>query len=158
MTEHRPLELDHIGFVVEDLELGKRRMSALGGWHWTAPAEFEGRMPFRGRVLPWRVRVCYSVEGPVHIELIQQLESTGFDTIPDGQRAHHVAFVSRDLVADVERCERLGLTREFGPIGVTGRPEQFSYHRSVADGTMIEILSSGMQDALRAWADSLGGI
>ena len=67
--------MDHIGLVVEKLESSMTVLTEVMGLHWADPITVGGEMDFRGTMLPWQCRVTYSIEGPVHLELIQQVDS-----------------------------------------------------------------------------------
>jgi hypothetical protein len=145
--------MDHVGLVVDDLEKSMSIMSGLGGFHWADPMTIGGEMTFKGRLLPWQVRVTYSIEGPVHFELIQQIDSTGYETLTDGRLAHHVGFTTASLRADSSRLSELGLAAECGPLGEDSLPVAFVYHLSVARGVLLELMSTEVRAAMQDWVD-----
>lgn len=121
----------HVGMVVEDLEVAMAELSLALDIKW--------RTPHESRYGDWTIKVVYSLDGPPFLELIQGEAGGPWDT-GQGSRLDHIGYYSEDVVAESERLAAAGLPVDFDPATV-GRGGGFCYHRTVAAGARIEIVS-----------------
>lgn len=143
--------MDHIGLVVDDLRGAMAVLTELQGIHWAEPVVVNGHFNFKGTVRPWESEVTYSIEGPLHFELIEQHDVRGWETLTDGRRAHHIAFVTDDLASDAAWMAGRGMELEVHGLAENGAISGFAYHRSPAPGILFELLSSDLKANLDRW-------
>jgi hypothetical protein len=128
----------HIGIATDDLAASMEQLAASLGVSWTVPGSGGGL--FRsvdGRPQPQPVS-CISLEGPVHIDLIQGEPGTIWEAA-GGPRLHHFAYWTDDLTGDVERLAGDGWRLELTTPGADGKPTVFAYLIR-ADGFRIELI------------------
>lgn len=123
----------HVGIAVKDLDAALARYRALG-LHAGTPED----VPSAG------VRVAFLETGGALIELVTPLRgdsAVGRFLEKRGEGLHHVAFVVKDLVAELARLEREGfeLVDRVPRLGARGRTVAFLHPRS-AHGTLIELV------------------
>ncbi|MFA5897204.1 MAG: methylmalonyl-CoA epimerase [Thermoplasmata archaeon] len=123
----------HVGIAVKDLDAALARYRALG-LHAGTPED----VPSAG------VRVAFLETGGALIELVTPLRgdsAVGRFLEKRGEGLHHVAFVVKDLVAELARLEREGfeLVDRVPRPGARGRTVAFLHPRS-AHGTLIELV------------------
>ena len=124
----------HVGHVVADLDAAMSRYSDELGLRW-APVTSYGK----GRHAS---RFTCTVDGPVLIELIQQVPGTVW--MPEaGAPLHHLAYWTDELAARRDELVRRGLRLEVsGPT--------FAYLRSDA-GLRVELMDRAVEPAWNAW-------
>ena len=105
MLEALGLTLFHTGVVVDDLDASMTALSTLNGLHWAPPQITETPMVGPAGPLPRKVRFTYSIEGPHHVELLQQLDSAPYESLTGGRRVHHLGYLANDLEADAARLD-----------------------------------------------------
>jgi hypothetical protein len=143
--------MDHIGLVVEDLREAMEVLHELQGLHWAEPVVLKGHFNFKDGVMPWESEITYSIEGPLHFELIEQHDVRGWETLTDGRLAHHIAFVTDSLESDAAWMTARGLGLEVHGLSEDGAMNGFAYHRSPAPGVLFELLSSDLKADLDRW-------
>jgi catechol 2,3-dioxygenase-like lactoylglutathione lyase family enzyme len=124
-------EIFHVGVRVADLDAAQRELTGSLGVHWTSPA----RMPMKVWVPGQGYRqdeltISFTVEGPVHIELLHGSPGSYWDTSVGGAGLHHIGV----WVADVARVNE-ELVRAGWVVELAGRPPDegyggFTYARS----------------------------
>jgi catechol 2,3-dioxygenase-like lactoylglutathione lyase family enzyme len=131
-------EVFHVGIRVADLEAAQQELTSSLGVRWTTPA----RMPMKAWVPGEGYRkseltISFSVEGPVHIELLHGSPGSYWDTSSGGAGIHHLGVWVDDVAQANEELLRQGWTVE-----LAGRPREegyggFTYTRSPA-GILVE--------------------
>jgi catechol 2,3-dioxygenase-like lactoylglutathione lyase family enzyme len=131
-------EVFHVGIRVADLEAAQQELTSSLGVDWTTPA----RMPMKAWVPGEGYRkseltISFSVEGPVHIELLYGSPGSYWDTSIGGAGIHHLGVWVDDVAQANEELVRQGWTVE-----LAGRPAEegyggFTYTRSPA-GILVE--------------------
>jgi len=131
-------EVFHVGIRVADLEVAQRELTGSVGVHWTSPAHIPMKawVPGEG-YRKWDLTISFSVEGPVHIELLHGSPGSYWDTGIGGAGLHHIGV----WVDDVARANE-ELVRQGWVVELAGRaPEEgygsFTYTRSPA-GVLLE--------------------
>ena len=133
-------EVFHVGIRVANLEAAQEELTSSMGVRWTTPA----RMPMKAWVPGEGYRkseltISFSVEGPVHIELLYGSPGSYWDVSDGGAGLHHigvwvddVAKVNQDLAGQGFTVELAGDSPEKGygaftyvrsPGGVLFEPE-----------------------------------
>ncbi len=92
-------EVFHVGIRVANLEVAQRELTSSMGVHWTSPA----RIPMKAWVpgqgyRKWDLTISFSVEGPVHIELLHGSPGSYWDTSIGGAGLHHIGVWVDDVL------------------------------------------------------------
>lgn len=133
MTPPRPIF--HLGIVVADLAAAQAELGRAMGLTW--------RDVRHSRYGDWDIRVCYSVEGPPWVELIEGPPEGPWSS-RGAPRLDHFGIWSEDVAADTDALVGTGFTIDFDPRTV-GKPATFCYLRSPAAGTRIELVSTALR-------------
>jgi catechol 2,3-dioxygenase-like lactoylglutathione lyase family enzyme len=150
-------EVFHVGIRVADLAAAQRELTASIGVRWTSPA----RIPMQAWAPGLGYRSCdltisFTVDGPVHIELLHGSAGSYFDVSGGGAGLHHVgvwvddvARASQDLVSQGYTVELAGASPEQGY-------GSFTYVRSPG-GVLFEPESGRSRERFERWyaGDSL---
>ncbi|MFO7165834.1 MAG: VOC family protein [Mycolicibacterium hassiacum] len=134
-------DLYHTGVVVADLDAAMARLSAIGGYEWTAPLEFSLPVRIADTDRTVDFRFAYSLQAP-HLELVQQIPGTIWTPVP-GNAAHHLGYFVDDVAAVSERLAAAGFEREACVVGEGGAAAAFAYHIDAA-GVRIEIVERAL--------------
>jgi Glyoxalase/Bleomycin resistance protein/Dioxygenase superfamily len=137
MTTLRPQDFYHTGVVVQDLDAAIGELTALGGYRWTAPADYPFTVWTPAGETTVIFRFVYSIDAP-HLELVQHIPGTVWTPAP-GNAVHHLGYFVDDLQGSSEALADAGL-----PIEACGsvdgkHPSVFAYHKG-ADGIRIELV------------------
>lgn len=142
----------HTGVIVEDLEAAQRFYTESMGVVW-APIHIYNPLtlwtPEQG-MQEITLRVSYSREGPLHIELIEAVPGTFYDpaTIAD---LKHIGVFMDNVGDEVERMTALGWT----VIAARDTPEKRYGHMAyllAPEGKMVvELVSTKIKPMLLAW-------
>ena len=118
-----------LGVLVEDLDKALEnywKVLGIGPWRiYTYARPFVKRMTYRGKPAEYKMRLAFSMLGPLQIELIEPLEG---DTIyaefvkKRGYGLHHIAVLVEDIESAVAQAEAAGLTvmQDGGGYGLDG--------------------------------------
>jgi hypothetical protein len=144
--------LFHTGMVVDDLDVAMHDMGVAFGLQWAEPIRSRGDIRIPGGTLANREsRVTYSVGGPHHIELIEQVDDTAWRKATGGPLVHHIGFAVQDLQAEVTRLESLGYALEFSGVGEGDSLATMSYLRYAHGGLWIELVEDSVVEELNHW-------
>jgi hypothetical protein len=146
--------LFHTGIIVPDLDEAMRDLGEALRVHWVTPLESEGHIHVRGGPAFRRSRVTYSVEGPHHIELIQQMDDTAWRSVRDGPLVHHLGFSVADLTQESDRLVALGFSREAWHQDAAGGLVRYAYHHNPHGGVFIELVEQSQRHAVERWLES----
>jgi len=150
------LELYHVGLSVPDLNAAMAQYSATFGFSWARVRESAPEVVVDGERRRAEIAVTYSVQGPPHLELVQ--ERSGSVWGADGLALTHVGFWAEDLAAGVRALATSGLAARVLDAGPDGRPARYSYH-PFAGGLWIELVHTSFRAELTGWiADTLAGL
>ncbi|MGP3533967.1 VOC family protein [Microbacterium sp. RD1] len=162
MTQTPLLRLYHTGIIVNDLD---RAMAAMGdalGLQWCPPLTSTVPLRCPDGVVGREVRFTYSLQGPHHIELLEQIDPSPYLNVTGGRYVHHLGYFTDDLrsaAADLEsrgyRMELSGVDEEDGGIA------RASFHyNDEAPGMWIELVSheiaAQLGENLRLAAEAAG--
>jgi hypothetical protein len=103
-----PGRMFHIGVIVEDLERGMAEWSDMLGLRWRSLVSGVSEIHRGGVVTAMPILAVYSVDGPVHLELIALARGTVWDVLG----LHHVGYWSDDVAADIDRLVAGGASVE----------------------------------------------
>jgi hypothetical protein len=151
MTAPAMAGLFHTGIIVPDLDAAMRDLGEALGIRWVEPLESEGFIQVRGGPGFRRSRITFSVEGPHHIELIQQLDNTAWRAVRDGPLVHHLGFTVADLAGESERLVRLGFSREAWNEEEHGGLVRYAYHHNPHGGIFIELVEKSQREIVDRW-------
>jgi catechol 2,3-dioxygenase-like lactoylglutathione lyase family enzyme len=131
-------EFFHVGVIVEDLEAAMAEFAATLGLEFNEPHE--------STYGDSHIHVCYSLQGPPSVELIQGEPGSMWST-SDGSRADHVGYFVDDLEATRARLEDAGMPVDIDGMAFGGR---FTYHRMRHTGMRIELIDAARREPLLA--------
>jgi methylmalonyl-CoA/ethylmalonyl-CoA epimerase len=149
---------EQLGYVVEDLNAAMevwRRTCGVGPWLVFRNARMDGRYGDRPTSVTMDVGLAYL--GEVQLELIQQTNDapSPYRTTDGAPRvgAHHVAWLTEDLDAEVDQALRRGLKLAFRAGNATTEVAYFEDPQ--APGVLIEaIRGAGMRQMIREGAEA----
>ena len=129
----------HIALVVEDLERATEELSAALGLTW---ARFQSREVVRDTpdgLTPVEFSFVYSLEGPPHLELIEQRPA---DPLLATTGLHHIGvWCDADRQAESARLDGLGFARESVNVADDGGWVGGLYHQVA--GLRVELVDIG---------------
>lgn len=141
----------HTGMIVNDLETSMRQFSAAFGFTWAEPqrvvADLRGPKGIKRR----EAVGTYSLEGPHHIELVQQIDAAVWHDVTGGPLVHHIGFWVDDLAGEVARLEALGFRPEVSGVAADGGPGDFVYIHNHLGGLWLELVDSAMRPGVERW-------
>ena len=149
------LDLYHVGLVVPELESAMDAYGQLFGFEWATvgPPRIQ-HVVVGGERRDAEIVVTYSVQGPPHLELIE--ERSGGVWAAESP-LNHVGFWAPDLADAVARLTNAGFPAMVHDIGGgdrdPARSSVFSYH-PIAGGFWMELVGIGFQSQLQAWIAS----
>lgn len=103
--------VSHVGRIVPDLEAAMRQWTSVHGFSWARVRRTPTRLLIDGREVDVVTAVTLSLEGPVHVELIEEIPGTVFERARGGP-IHHIAYWVPDLLAEAERLVAAGFEVE----------------------------------------------
>ncbi len=153
-------EIFHVGLRVENLEQAQAELTKSMGVQWTTPATLPMRTWAPGEDFrDDELTITFSVEGPVHFELLYGSPGSYWDSSIGGAGLHHfgvwvedLAHATDELVSNGWDLERAGETPEKGyggyayvrsPSGILFEPESClhgakeRFERWYAGGTLF---------------------
>lgn len=156
------MKLFHTGVIVTDLDEAMAAYGAAFGLHFAPPKAAATPMRCPTGVLEREARFSYSVEGPHHVELLQQVQPAPYLELTDGPQIHHLGYYTRDLVGQSARLESMGFMRELSGVGPDGGPARAAYLRNpLQPGMWVELVDDSVAADIDPWmaqAAALAGI
>ena len=144
-------DLFHIGFRVADLSVAMKEYGEALGASWALPAEIPDQSlwtPDAGlQFLP--LKFVYSIEGPVHIELVSGPEGCIWDGSGDSG-IHHVGMWVGDISARVRSLQESGATLMAAARAPSEGFGNYAYLKIPAVG-VIELVSLDVRPRMEAW-------
>lgn len=146
-------EAFHVGVRVADLDAAMHQLGTALGVTWAEPrarADQPVWTPGRGlERVP--LRFCYSVEGPMHIELVEGSGGSVWDA-GDAPGTHHVGVWVDDVDAEAGRLVSLGWSLEAcrSDPDAEGTHGIFAYLQPPS-GLLVEVVSRDIQPYFEAW-------
>lgn len=146
-----PARLYHYGIVVADLESATALMASEQGLAFTDPWGAPERLRTSDGVLDVTLTIVYSGQGPVHVELVQEVPGTLWEA--DGiAKMHHVGYWTDDLSADGALLEEAGFEFCFENLPPEGQQPSYRYYRSGL-GFYVELVDTAMKPAIEGAFD-----
>ena len=146
-------EAFHVGVRVSDLDAAMEQLAPALGVRWAEPKVRDDQpvwTPERGleRV---SLRFCYSVDPPMHIELVEGSGGSVWDP-GDAPGTHHIGVWVDDVDAEAERLVSLGwsLAACRSDPDVDGTHGIFAYLQPPT-GLLVELVSREIQPYFEAW-------
>ena len=138
----------HVGFVVPDLDEAVARVGEALRLRFTEPMEMAGlQLATPDGPRDAALRLCYSTR-PVHVELIQSVPGTLWDT-EERERGHHLGVWTDDVEVEGARLESLGMPAVWWGTGADGR-RVFSYH-ATPYGFFVELVDTVARAFYPGW-------
>lgn len=142
-----PAELAHVGIVVEDIAIARRRLPWCGKTRWRDAGETHQHVVLNGCKRDISMRIAHSIDLSPSVELIEAVPATPWAE-PSDPHMHHACFWAEDTT---ELCDRLETTHGVRVMGPRGSPS--GYFRLAAGG-LVEIMTARGFAALQKWAVS----
>jgi lactoylglutathione lyase len=146
-------EVFHVGIRVADLEAAQQELTAATGVRWTAPA----RIPMKAWVpgegyRSYDLAISFTVEGPVHIELMQGAPGSYHDAAGGRAGLHHIGVWVDDVARASQDLVSQGYTVELAGASPAEGYGSFTYVRSPA-GILFEPESGrhGTRERFERW-------
>lgn len=140
----------HVGIRVIDIEAAMVEIGKHAGVTWASVQDrpMSVWQPSTGPVV-LQLAVTYSVEGPVHLELLQGPAGSIWDG-SDAPGAHHFGYWSDDVAADTEAMLDDGYTLELAAASPDDGYGRFTYARSPS-GYLVEPVAIGNKPRFERW-------
>jgi lactoylglutathione lyase len=142
--------LFHVGVRVTDLAAAMAEVGASCGLTWASVQDrpMSVWLPDQGPVV-LQLALTYSVEGPVHIELMQGPPGSIWDG-SDVPGAHHFGYWSDDVAADTAALLDRGWTLELAANAPDDGYGRFTYVRSPS-GYLVEPVAIASKPRFERW-------
>lgn len=124
-------EVFHMGIRVADLEAAQQELTKAIGVRWTQPAQIPMKAWAPGQgYRTYDLTISFTVEGPVHIELLYGSPGSYHDVRDGGAGLHHIGVWVDDVtrVNQFERYDHLVLIGRVEEVG-QGEEMPFVYFR-----------------------------
>jgi catechol 2,3-dioxygenase-like lactoylglutathione lyase family enzyme len=140
----------HVGIRVPDIDKAMAEVGAVMGVTWASVQDRQMSvwLPDEGQVTK-HVLLTYSVEGPVHLELLQGEPGSIWDG-DDSPGAHHFGVWSDDPGGDVQRLLDAGWMLEMAANSPDEGYGRFAYVRSPT-GFLVEPVTSANKPRFERW-------
>jgi len=155
-------DLFHTGYIIEDIEASMASLTATFGYSWAEVADVTRSVETEQGMRLRRSLVTYSQEGPHHVELLELLEDTAWQTMPRGPGLPHLGYWSEDFDEDIAQLVRAGFKLYMRDTNATT-----AVHYSDAFGYYVELVNARDRPAIERWIGggplvfgpgSLGGV
>ena len=119
----------HVGYVVADLDAAMTQFTDAIGARWVDHVVRARYRDAAEQVVEVELHTSFTLDGPVHVELIQAAPGTIWELGP-GPRIHHIGLWTDDVAAEAQRLVRSGLPVVAGGLDDVDAsvPGYFSYH------------------------------
>ena len=140
----------HVGIRVTDIEAAMADIGKHAGVTWASVQDrpMSVWLPGKGQT-ELQLSLTYSVEGPVHLELLQGPAGSIWDG-HDVPGAHHFGYWSDDVGADTEQMLADGYTLELAAASPDEGYGRFSYARSPS-GYLVEPVAIASKPRFERW-------
>jgi hypothetical protein len=143
--------LYHVGYVVPDIAAATAQFSDAIGARWVDHVVHARYLDENDQRVDTELHTAYSLEGPMHVELIEAAPGTIWD-LGTGAAIHHVGLWTDDVSAEAQRLVDSGMPVIAGGLDNDdpGVPGFFSYHRNPQGGN-VELVHVDKQRAMHDW-------
>ncbi len=146
------MRLYHTGIIVDDLDEAMRTLGPALGLHWAPPLTATTPMRCPTGVEGREVRFTYGLEGPHHIELLEQIDPSPYLSLTGGRYVHHLGYYTTDLAGSAARLESMGFPMELSGFGPNGEISRATFHHNpAAPAIWIELVSHEIADEIGEW-------
>jgi Glyoxalase/Bleomycin resistance protein/Dioxygenase superfamily len=142
-------EYFHVGYVVPDLIEAMERLAASAGLTWASARRLPVRLRTAAGETATQVNLTYSVQGPPHLELIEERPETIWASEHRG--FHHLGYWTDRFADDIEALTGAGFDFEAGAVDEHGALSRFAYLREPGTGLRIELRDESRRPATEAW-------
>jgi lactoylglutathione lyase len=142
--------LFHIGIRVVDIQAAMTELGTQMGVTWASVQDrpMSVWIPGSGAAV-LQLALTYSIEGPVHLELLQGPKGSIWDA-HDLPGAHHFGYWSDDVAADTDQLLSDGWTLEIAAAAPSDGYGRFTYVRSPS-GYLVEPISIASRPRFERW-------
>lgn len=133
LASNAPCPYYHVSFAVADIDQARSDLGPPLRVTWSDVASTEAA--------GWPIRVCYSLEGPPYLELIEGQPGSPWDAT-EGTRFDHLGFWSTNIESDARRLARWGCT-------VESSTAKFAFVRGSQTSVRIELVTEQVQRSFR---------
>jgi len=147
-----------VGVLVADIKAARDRFASVTGLTFTEPetrrfANFDDSRGPR----PLELTMCYSLEGPPYLELVQWDPHGGVFGSEHGEGLHHIGFHNDDVAAHLDGLGRNRVAIESRRFGNrrTDVLRAFITDPASLHGVRLEMVDDQGRIALEEWLDSL---
>jgi hypothetical protein len=152
MIPSTEMRLYHTGIIVDSLDEAMRTYGEALGVHWAPPRTAETPMRCPTGVVGRKVRFTYSIEGPHHIELLEQIDPTPYLPLTGGRFIHHLGYFARDLAGAADWLNTHGFVMELNGVTEAGAISRATFHRSpLSPGIWVELVDQDLADWIAEW-------
>jgi catechol 2,3-dioxygenase-like lactoylglutathione lyase family enzyme len=143
--------LYHVGYVVADIEAAMAQFSDAIGARWVDHTVHARYLDENNQQVDTDLHTSFSLDGPVHIELIEAAPGTIWD-LGTGAAIHHVGLWTDDVAAEAQRLIDSGMPVIAGGLDNDDPlvPGFFSYHRNPQGGN-LELVHIDKQHVMHEW-------
>jgi hypothetical protein len=127
-----------VGVLVEDLDAARKELSEALGVEWSDIVE-----RVNGE---WRIRVCFTKQGPPYLELIEGPPGSPWEAT-HGSRIDHIGYWADDVNDSKRRLDEAGVALEFDGTQTGG---VFTYQRGRGSGLRVELIDASGRSAFYA--------
>lgn len=150
-----PSAVFHTGFVVADLERGMEEFAAVFDLTWAPVTRIEMNLRTPAGPIRPAMGFTYSVQGPHHIELLQEVAGTPWvvasaDEPAPLRSAHHVGVWCDDVPGESARLSAAGAELVVTYDTSDGRVAGFAYHR-LPSGQLVELVDASRRPDFDRW-------
>lgn len=146
------IRMYHTGVIVDDLDEAMKLWGTALGLHWAPTLTSTVPLLCPTGIEPREIVYTYSLEGPHHIELLEQVNPAPYLNLTGGRHIHHLGYYTPDLPGESARLESLGLRRELSGVTDTGEVTRATFHiNPVSPGMWIELVDQSVADVTDAW-------
>jgi hypothetical protein len=144
-----PGDLFHIGVIVPDLEAAMVAVSAASPLRWTSVVETRCRHRRPHGVDEFDLRIAYSRGTAPHVELIEAVPGTIFESSGELSRLHHFGLWIDDLAAESARLEGAGMPCVAALLREDGPPD-IAFHEN-SPRELLELCAVSLREGFEAW-------
>lgn len=149
-----PRSFYHHGIVVTDLDSAVRKFGTETGLTFEEPTSVQQTIRTPQGTRDVEFRLAYSAEGPVHVELVQQIPGTLWVTDQPAV-LHHLGYWSEDIASDGESLAAGGMQLVMAHEPGQGGQSLYRYYQSPL-GLYVELVDAAFRPAMEdGWAAAL---
>ena len=140
----------HVGIRVPDIERAMHEMTSSMGTQWASVQDRQATVWVPGEgMVTWRQVLTYSVQGPIHVELLHGPKGSIWDG-DDAPGIHHLGYWVDDVGVETTRLLADGWTLELAASAPQDGYGRFTYLRS-PNGILVEPLAVASKARFERW-------